>query len=142
MAYEFKKLSKVDTVETVSDTASVLIEENGVIKRAPKTEVGGKSAEWDVVIHLEGGYTMETVESFELVQGSFDELYEKIKSKKMPKACIYWHYHYGEYSDKCTNMVSFTIWNDEDRISIDFFISEDNRHHLYMHPNNEVRYGS
>ena len=38
---EFKKLSAVEAVEAVSDAASVLIEENGVIKRAPKDEVGG-----------------------------------------------------------------------------------------------------
>ena len=38
---EFKKLSAVETVASVSDTASVLIEEDGVIKRAPKDEVGG-----------------------------------------------------------------------------------------------------
>lgn len=38
---EFKKLSAVEAVASVSDTASVLIEEDGVIKRAPKGEVGG-----------------------------------------------------------------------------------------------------
>lgn len=38
---EFKKLSAVEAVASVSDTASVLIEEEGVIKRAPKGEVGG-----------------------------------------------------------------------------------------------------
>lgn len=38
---EFKKLSAVEVVETVSDVAHVLIEENGVIKRVPKDEVGG-----------------------------------------------------------------------------------------------------
>ena len=38
---EFKKLSAVDMVETVSDAATVLIEEHGVIKRTPKDEVGG-----------------------------------------------------------------------------------------------------
>ena len=41
MSYEFKKLSDAEAVATVSDSASVLIEENGVIKRAPKGEVGG-----------------------------------------------------------------------------------------------------
>lgn len=47
---EFKKLSAVEAVEAVSDTASVLIEENGVIKRAPKDEVGGlKVDELEVV---------------------------------------------------------------------------------------------
>ena len=38
---EFKKLGAVEAVTSVSDTASVLIEEDGVIKRAPKNEVGG-----------------------------------------------------------------------------------------------------
>lgn len=42
---EFKKLSAVETVETVSETANVLIEENGVIKRAAKNEIGAQ-ADW------------------------------------------------------------------------------------------------
>ena len=41
MAYEFKKLSDVEIAETPSDTANVLIEEDGVIKKAPKSAVGG-----------------------------------------------------------------------------------------------------
>lgn len=41
MAYEFKKLSDVAVVETPTDTANVLIEEDGVIKKAPKSAVGG-----------------------------------------------------------------------------------------------------
>jgi hypothetical protein len=41
MAYEFKKLSAVEAVEAASDTANVLIEEDGAIKRVPKGEVGG-----------------------------------------------------------------------------------------------------
>lgn len=42
---EFKKLSAVEAVETVSETANVLIEENGVIKRAAKSEIGAQ-ADW------------------------------------------------------------------------------------------------
>ena len=38
---DFKKLSDVEVVETPMDSAKVLIEENGVIKRVPKDEVGG-----------------------------------------------------------------------------------------------------
>lgn len=41
MAYEFKKLGTVEAVETATDKATVLIEENGVIKRVLKDEVGG-----------------------------------------------------------------------------------------------------
>ena len=51
MAVEFKKLAGVDTVETATDAANALIEEDGVIKRVPKTEVGGSgSSEPEVVI--------------------------------------------------------------------------------------------
>lgn len=50
MAYEFKSLGTVDVVETVTDTANVLIEEDGVIKRAPKSEVGGVKEEFDIDI--------------------------------------------------------------------------------------------
>ena len=38
---EFTKLSEVAVVETANDTDKVLIEQNGEIKRVPKTEVGG-----------------------------------------------------------------------------------------------------
>lgn len=50
MAVEFKKLAGVDTVETATDAANVLIEEGGTIKRVPKTEVGGSGGEPEVVI--------------------------------------------------------------------------------------------
>lgn len=38
---EFKRLADVEIVETANDTDKVLIEQNGEIKRVPKTEVGG-----------------------------------------------------------------------------------------------------
>ena len=49
---EFKRLSDVDIVAEPTETANVLIEENGVIKKAPKTAVGGSGSEvvtilWD-----------------------------------------------------------------------------------------------
>lgn len=39
-AYEFKKLSDVTAVETPSDTANVLIEESGAVKKVPIASVG------------------------------------------------------------------------------------------------------
>ena len=39
---EFKKLSAVEMVDTVDQDATVLIEKDGVIKRAPKNEIGDK----------------------------------------------------------------------------------------------------
>lgn len=55
---EFTRLSDVTLVEETIDTANVLIEENGEIKRVPKTEVGGtgfptaiiKSSDYDEAI--------------------------------------------------------------------------------------------
>lgn len=46
---EFKKLSEVDKVETASENASVLIEDGGEIKRAPKSEVGGRGGSVAVI---------------------------------------------------------------------------------------------
>lgn len=38
---EFKRLSDVEVVAEPTDSANVLIEENGVIKKTPKDEIGG-----------------------------------------------------------------------------------------------------
>lgn len=42
---EFKKLSDVESVEAVSESAYVLIEEDGAIKKAPKSQIGGAGNE-------------------------------------------------------------------------------------------------
>lgn len=42
---EFKKLSAVEMVDTVDQDATVLIEKDGIIKRAPKNEIGAQ-ANW------------------------------------------------------------------------------------------------
>lgn len=41
---EFKRLAEVTAAEEAAETANVLIEEGGEIKRVPKTAVGGASA--------------------------------------------------------------------------------------------------
>ena len=41
--YEFTRLADVETVETVSDTANVLVEEDGEIKKVAKSQVGGST---------------------------------------------------------------------------------------------------
>lgn len=38
---EFKRLSDVEVVAEPTETANVLIEENGIVKKAPKSAVGG-----------------------------------------------------------------------------------------------------
>ena len=49
---EFKRLCDVEVVVEPTESANVLIEENGVIKKAPKTAVGGAGEETDMVIAL------------------------------------------------------------------------------------------
>lgn len=49
---EFKKLSEVEQIETASDNATVLIEEDGDIKRVPKKEVGGAGS-GSVIFYIE-----------------------------------------------------------------------------------------
>lgn len=44
---DFKKLSDVEIVKTPKDTANVLIEENGMIKKAPKSAIGGGAKSWN-----------------------------------------------------------------------------------------------
>lgn len=68
---EFKKLSAVEAVETVSETANVLIEENGVIKRAPKNEVGGSKAEKELV--YEWNFSVDD-EVYEIVENVNEDL--------------------------------------------------------------------
>ena len=44
MSYEFKQLSAVESVETISETANVLIEDGGVVKKVAGSEVGGSGS--------------------------------------------------------------------------------------------------
>jgi hypothetical protein len=96
MSYEFKKLSDVDIVETPSETANVLIEEDGVIKKAPKTAVGGNgSNEYDMIVRNEceeeeinammdrGGEIECTV-----ISGDFNTIFNKIKQGYIPKILL------------------------------------------------------
>ena len=96
MSYEFKKLSDVEVVEAPTDTANVLIEEDGVIKKAPKTAVGGAGTDdYDVIIRGtpilidwgDDGWGIDGTE-YTLEKGDYETLKAKIKSYK-PLSGIY-----------------------------------------------------
>ena len=68
---EFKKLSAVDSVNKPSEEAHILIEEDGVIKKAPKSAVGGGSTrkkelvyEWNPGIDADGNPVTDVSELF------------------------------------------------------------------------------
>ena len=86
MAKDFVKLSEVTVLEEVSDTASVLVEQNGEIYRAPKTQVGGAGGVKTAIIRdseylnaIAGVQTMITdapVLTYECINMTFEEAYK------------------------------------------------------------------
>ena len=55
MAYEFKKLSEVEKLEEVPETATVYVEVNGETKRVDKKKVGGTGAIFVKLVRGSGG---------------------------------------------------------------------------------------
>lgn len=97
---EFKRLSDVEVVAEPTESANVLIEENGVIKKAPKTAVGGGS-EWDAVIEISSDYTRlsaVTIDALTLVSGGYDAIAEKAAAGEQPKVLFRWKWWYGDLS--------------------------------------------
>lgn len=80
MSYEFKKLSDVDVVAEPAESANVLIEENGVIKKAPKTTVGGDNNICFVI-----NYNTETI----ICNKQFDEILDLLFSGFPCFNCFY-----------------------------------------------------
>lgn len=86
MARDFVKLSEVTVLEEVSDTASVLVEQNGEIYRAPKTQVGGAGGIKTAIIRdsrylntIAGVSTMTSAApavTYECINMTFEEAYE------------------------------------------------------------------
>lgn len=87
MAYNFKSIADVEVVAEPAESANVLIEENGVIKKAPKTAVGGAGEEADLVIRL-NQHPMDTSlapENISIVSGSVEAVYDAFENGLMPK---------------------------------------------------------
>lgn len=89
MAKDFVKLSEVTVLEEVSDTASVLVEQNGEIYRAPKTQVGGAGGIKTAIIRdseylntIAGLSTMVGLPeyTYECLNMTFEEAYETMAS--------------------------------------------------------------
>ena len=90
MAYEFKKLSDVDVVETTNDSTNVLIEENGVIKKAPKTTFGSANSNVesaDLVIEVNGDFLI-TEDNYSIVEGSTEAVINAMREGRVPNVKI------------------------------------------------------
>ena len=106
MAYEFKKLSDVEVVAEPTESANVLIEEDGVIKKAPKTTIGGNTG-WDAVIcqQYENGQ-----ESFSFVTGSYDEVRRKLLASEPVNIRLYHTTDNNHYEYPILRL----LWDEED----------------------------
>lgn len=81
---EFKRLSDVEVVAEPTESANVLIEENGVIKKAPNAAVGGG---YDAVIDLGvfSTYDLTDLTDGTIPAGIVKMIEAKIAAGEMPK---------------------------------------------------------
>jgi hypothetical protein len=79
---EFKKLSDVEVVAEPAESANVLIEENGVIKKAPKTAVGGAGGNNTIV------FSITNISAGEYGIVAPEGLYEKLTDMFNNNICI------------------------------------------------------
>ena len=92
MAYNFKSIADVEVVAEPAESANVLIEENGVIKKAPKTAVGGAGGEADLVFKVgcsgmplaHPKYLPKNMTKPIIVSGSLEAVLEKMANGKIP----------------------------------------------------------
>ena len=109
MAYDFKRLSDVEVVAEPTESANVLIEENGVIKKAPKTAVGGVGGgELDAIIKFtrdpDNEWDVCTLES-----GSYNDIVAKLANSEIVNAMLNMHIISGENAGMCLQARSVTI---------------------------------
>ena len=82
---EFKKLSDVEVVAEPTETANVLIEEDGVIKKAPKTAVGGAGGTISIVFNSNNW--IDSNNGYEIISAP-DNLYEMIGEAINSMTCL------------------------------------------------------
>lgn len=77
---EFKRLSDVEVIAEPTESANVLIEENGVIKKAPKTAVGGGGDDGNYFISFDGDRWDDSIQSYPVLAAT-ENLYQKITDR-------------------------------------------------------------
>ena len=99
---EFKRLSDVEVVAEPTESANVLIEENGVIKKAPKTAIGGAGGGEipDMVITVSGGVGVEVNSANTVVtSGSVSNVLDAIRAGRQPSVKVrFWSGGDSDYS--------------------------------------------
>jgi hypothetical protein len=106
---EFKKLSDVEVVAEPAESANVLIEENGVIKKAPKTAIGGAGSDCIMICHHVDTNTVIVSNNI------YQILKERLFDDFVGVNCIYWIKEGTALNSYCFDNVSLQS-NDNIRI--------------------------
>lgn len=110
---EFKKLSAVEAVNEVADTANVLIEEDGVIKKAPKNEIGAQ-ADWAEADPSSPAFIKNKPHKELVHEWNFsadDEVYELVENVGDD---ISWMAYKTEDSDFVIEYITYSTYYDSD----------------------------
>ena len=117
MAYNFKSIADVEVVAEPTESANVLIEENGVIKKAPKTAVGGNGGGgFDFVIRQ----SQDDWRVGNLVIGTYEDIYNKFTNNEFIVG-FYWGTSFNSagynidmcreiYPDEDNGKPVFVVW--------------------------------
>jgi hypothetical protein len=133
MSYNFKSIVDVEVVAEPAESANVLIEENGVIKKAPKTAVGG--GDWDAVIEV----NWYDDEDPKFMSGNYQSIYNKIMvEQEVPKIKIIskTDWYGANYSVSSSN---YAVYHESgDYITITFRSQAENNYltYLFINPDN------
>ncbi len=151
MSYNFKSIADVEVVETPTDSANVLIEEDGVIKKAPKTVVGSSGAEFDGIILVQdygdsdGNYAYSDIT---IEAGSYADILAKLQAHEIVKVALHGvNFTYGCNVAFCVESVSVSectlVDPAEDGtypLRMIYLAGDDYRWSLYWHSDDTVSY--
>ena len=123
---EFKRLSDVEVVAEPTESANVLIEENGVIKRASKDKICGSEAEnWDGIVDAgeTTQYGLPTFEHYTPSAGIYDNVSKKMKNNEVPRVLLKWTYTNNGASYVNTIVINnFILHGDEEAVVMSAFV--------------------
>lgn len=138
MAYDFKRLGDVDLVDAPAENANVLIEENGIIKKAPKDAVGGSTGggSCDAMIIFEN---LAYSEYGTFAIGDYQTLYDKINALQEVKVLIGAKQVVGFENKTIFIPIQYQLYNDTINIIIHRPSEAGNQFYIFIDSDNSVQ---
>lgn len=107
MAYEFKKLSEVTTLEEIPENVSLIGESNGEIVRLPSNGLGGGV---DMVIVFNNYFEGATIDDIVIKSGTVAEVLKKLKNNESVNvAIVNPKGRWGSYSSQTTCCIAYQV---------------------------------